>query len=254
VNAGLVVLAAAGGAAVGLGSGWLAVQLERIEGLEAEEREERDEYERELSERAEAAVRDGRAQEEALPWQGESYGWTWLERYASPGLTALGAACFAAHEGVGDGLLTHLLWVAVLTHITVFDVKHRLILDKVSLPAVLVAVLLSPLTPGVGLRDALIGGIAAGAFFSIQSLILGGSVLGLGDAKLGVLVGAVTGLGTDLDHLGTVYAVIAAVISAGVVAVVLLVFRLRRLRDPIPYGPFLCVGAALIMFHGPAGP
>jgi prepilin signal peptidase PulO-like enzyme (type II secretory pathway) len=31
---------------------------------------------------------------------------------------------------------------------------------------------------------------------------------------------------------------------------VLLLLRLRRLGDPIPYGPFLCVGAALVLFRG----
>jgi prepilin signal peptidase PulO-like enzyme (type II secretory pathway) len=66
-------------------------------------------------------------------------------------------------------------------------------------------------------------------------------------------VGATTGLGLDADHLGAVYAVIAAVLSGGAVALLLLVTRLRRLRDPIPYGPFLCAGAALIIFVGPAG-
>jgi hypothetical protein len=31
----------------------------------------------------------------------------------------------------------------------------------------------------------------------------------------------------------------------------LLVTRVRRLKDPIPYGPFLCAGAALILYLGP---
>ena len=254
MSAGLVALAAAGGAGVGLATGWLATRLEVVEKLEDEEREERETYEKECAERAAAAAVEGRPASEELPWHGESYGWTWLERWASPVLTATGFACFAAHEGVADGLAVHLLWVTVLTHVALFDVKHRLILDRVTYPSILVALVLAPLTPGVGYPNALIGALAVGAFFAIQSLAFGGNVLGLGDAKLGVVVGATTGLGTDLDHLGAVYAVLTAVIAAGAVAVVLLVLRLRRLRDPIPYGPFLCVGAALILWHGPAGP
>jgi type IV leader peptidase family protein len=254
MNVGLALLATAGGAGVGLGSGWLAVRLERIEKLEEEEHEEREAYEKECAERAAAATAGGEPAPEELPWHSESYGWTWLERWASPALTALGFFCFAAHEGFGDGLAVHLLWVAVFAHITLFDVKHRLILDRVSYPAIAGALVLAPWTPGVGYPNALYGAVLVGAFFLVQSLALGGSVLGLGDAKLGVIVGATTGIGFDLDHLGAVYAVIAAVIVAGVVALGLLVLRLRRLRDPIPYGPFLCVGAALILFHGPAGP
>ena len=74
----------------------------------------------------------------------------------------------------------------------------------------------------------------------------------MGDAKLGAIVGATTGIGLDTDHLGAVYAVIAAVLAGGVVAVLLLVTRIRGLKDPIPYGPFLCAGAALIIFVGPS--
>jgi hypothetical protein len=29
------------------------------------------------------------------------------------------------------------------------------------------------------------------------------------------------------------------------------VTRIRKLKDPIPYGPFLCAGAALILYLGP---
>ena len=245
---------AACGAVVGVASAWLAVRLEVVEKLEEEEREEREAYERECAERAEAAAAEGRPAPEELPWQSETYGWTWLERYASPALTALGFAAFAAHEGFGDGLAIHLVWVAVLVHITLFDVKHRLILDRVTYPAIVLALALAHWTPGVDYPNALYGAVLVGGFFALQSLLLGGTVLGLGDAKLGVIVGATTGIGFDLDHLGALYAVIAAVITAGVVAMLLLALRIRRLRDPIPYGPFLCVGAALIMWHGPAGP
>ncbi|HET9050633.1 MAG TPA: A24 family peptidase [Candidatus Dormibacteraeota bacterium] len=254
MNAGLTVLAAAVGAGVGVCSGWLAVRLEETEKLEEEEREDHEAYERECAERAETARQEGRPTPDELPWHPEAYGWTWLERWASPVLTATGFACFAAHEGFRDGLAVHLLWVAVLTHVALFDVKHRLILDRITFPSILVALALAPVTPGVGYPNALFGALAVGAFFAIQSFVLGGSVLGLGDAKLGVIVGATTGLGTDLDHLGAVYAVITAVITAGAVALVLLALRIRRLRDPIPYGPFLCVGTALILWHGPAGP
>jgi len=44
---------------------------------------------------------------------------------------------------------------------------------------------------------------------------------------------------------------IYGIFLGGAVALVLLVLRIRRLKDPIPYGPFLCVGASLILFLGP---
>jgi Flp pilus assembly protein protease CpaA len=247
-------LAGLAGAVAGLGAGAAAVWLERVERLEEEEAEERHAYEADVAAERAAAEREGRQAADALPWLGERYGWTWLEYTISPLLGAAGFAAFTAHDQWGSGLFIHLLWVVVFVHIVAFDLKHRLILNKITYPAVAIALALSPVSPGLSFPHALFGAGVVYAFFLVQSLLLGGSVLGMGDAKLGALVGATTGLGTDLDHLGAIYAVISGVVLGGVVALVLLITRVRRLRDPIPYGPFLCAGAALMIFVGLSGP
>jgi len=248
-----VAIAAVAGAASGLGAGAAAVWLERHERLEEEELEERRAYEQECAREAEAAAAEGREVPSPAPWKSESYGWTWLERWLAPLLGAAGWAAFTAHDPRSVGLLIHLLWCTVFVLVVVFDVKHRLILNRVTYPATVVALAVSPFSPGLTFPHALAGAVAVYVVFVVQSLFLGGSVLGMGDAKLGAVVGATTGLGLDSRHLGAVYAVIAAVLIGGVAAAVLLVTRIRGLKDPIPYGPFLCAGAALIMYVGPAG-
>ena len=254
MNGVAVALAAVAGAAAGLGAGTVSVWLERSERLEEEELEERRAYEEDCARQAEEASAEGREPPAALPWKPERYGWTWLERWLAPLLSAVGYAAFTAHDPAGGGLFIHLLWVTVFVHVVVFDVKHRLILNRVTYPATVVALALSPFSPGLTFPHALAGAVAVYVVFVVQSLLLGGSVLGMGDAKLGAVVGATTGLGFDTQHLGAVYAVIAAVLIGGVAAALLLVTRIRGLKDPIPYGPFLCAGAALIMYVGPAGP
>jgi prepilin signal peptidase PulO-like enzyme (type II secretory pathway) len=254
VSALLAGAAALAGAGVGYGCGALGVYLEGVEKLEAEEIEERDEFFAEQRRLAERAGEEGDPPPPPVEWRSERYGFTYLECVVAPLLGALGFVAFAAHDGISRELGIHLLWVSVFLHITVFDLKHRLVLNRVTYPAIAAAILLAPATPGLSLSNALVGAAVLFVFFMLQSLLLGGSVMGMGDAKLGALVGATTGIGTDLDHLGAVYALIAAAISGGVVALILLVTRVRGLRDPIPYGPFLCAGAALIMYHGPAGP
>jgi Flp pilus assembly protein protease CpaA len=249
-NAAAVIGAALGGAAAGLASGRLAVWLERAEKLEEEEAEDRRAYEQEVASALEAAANQQQPAPTAEPWQGERYGLTWLELYLSPLLGAAGFAAFVAHDDPGSGMAIHLLWVAVLVHILAFDVKHRLILNRVTFPAIAVALALSPLSPGLTFPHAVFGALVIWLFFMVQSLIFGGRAIGQGDAKLGALVGAITGLSLDASHLGALYAVIAAVLMGGAVAIVLLVTRVRGLKDPIPYGPFLCAGAALMIFHG----
>ena len=39
------------------------------------------------------------------------------------------------------------------------------------------------------------------------------------------------------------------VFLGGAAALLLLITRLRSLKDPIPYGPFLCAGAVLVLFQ-----
>ena len=239
------------GALVGFGSGRVAVLLERVEKLEEEEAEERRAYENEVAEAIASAANQGQEAPAAEPWRGEKYGPTWLENGLSPVLGAVGFAAFTAHDGVGWGLAIHLVWVTVLVHVLAFDMKHRLILNRITFPAIGLALVLSPWSPGLSFPRALTGAVVVWLFFMVQSLLFGGSVIGQGDAKLGALIGAITGLSLDRDHFGALYAVIAAVLLGGAVAIVLLITRLRGLKDPIPYGPFLCAGAALILFHGP---
>jgi Flp pilus assembly protein protease CpaA len=250
VNPAIVVAAAAAGAVVGLGSAWLAVWLERAEKLEEEETEERVEYEHEVDKARADALAAGDPEPEAKPWIGEQYGWTWREKYLSPAFGAAGFAAFAAHEPLEYGLLIHLLWVAVFVHIVSFDLKHRLILNRITYPSIVVALGLAQVSPGLTLVHALIGFAGVALFFLFMNLVSRGSI-GLGDAKLGALVGAVTGAGPDPAHIGAAYAVVYAIFLGGAVALLLLITRVRGLKDPIPYGPFLCAGAAIILYQGP---
>jgi Flp pilus assembly protein protease CpaA len=238
------------GGVVGLGSGLLAVALERYEKLEDEENEERLEYEKDIAEELSRAAAAGEEPVAARPWSGERYGWTWLERYLSPAFGAIGFGAFAAHETLGTGLLIHLLWIAIFVHIVDFDLKHRLILDVITYPSVVAAVVLSEWSPRITLTGAVIGAAGVALFFVVQSLVSGGKI-GLGDAKLGALIGAVTGAGPTTATLGAVYAIVAGIFIGGATSMILLVTRVRGLKDSIPYGPFLCAGAALILYLGP---
>jgi Flp pilus assembly protein protease CpaA len=245
-----VAIATPVGAVAGLGTGWLSLLLERVEGLEAEEREDRESYERDVAEATLKATEAGQKPPVAEAWAAERYGWTWIERVLSPLLAAAGYAAFSAHEPVDSGLFIHLFWITVFVQIVGFDLKHRLILNRVTYPAIVIALALSFASPGLTIWSSLAGCVAVGLFFVIQNLVSRGSI-GLGDAKLGALVGAICGISLDYNHIGAVYAVIYAVFLGGAVALVLLVLRLRSLKDPIPYGPFLCAGAAIILFQGP---
>jgi prepilin signal peptidase PulO-like enzyme (type II secretory pathway) len=245
-----VAIAAPVGALVGLSAGWLSVMLERVERLEDEDREDSETYQREVEEATAAARGRGDPPPVADPWPRQRFGWTWLERYLAPLLGAAGFSAFAVHEAVATGLFIHCLWLALFVQVVVFDLKHRLILNRVTYPAVVVALALAAWSPGLTVWRSLAGAVVIGLFFLLQNIVSRGSI-GLGDAKLGAVLGAVCGLSLDLNHIGAVYAVIYAVFLGGGMSLMLLVLRIRGLKDPIPYGPFLCVGASVILFFGP---
>jgi leader peptidase (prepilin peptidase) / N-methyltransferase len=82
------------------------------------------------------------------------------------------------------------------------------------------------------------GALAVAAFFTVIALARPGSA-GLGDAKMGLSVGALAGwLGWDV----LVSAVFAGFLLAGVYGLWLLAVRRARLSTTLAYGPFLLAG------------
>lgn len=145
-------------------------------------------------------------------------------------------------------LVLYLLYAAIFAVIFVTDVERRLILNRVTYPAIVLAFAASFFTPGMTWWSALTGGLIGFAFFAIAALIgnkfFGSGALGGGDVKLATLVGLITGFPLIIETL-----VLTLLIGAGV-SLLLLVTRLRRRRDYIPYGPFLIIGAAITLLHG----
>ncbi|MDA8330896.1 MAG: A24 family peptidase [Candidatus Dormibacteraeota bacterium] len=183
---------------------------------------------------------------------GEAAGRTRLETLLLPALGALGFFMFASRDGWTGGLLIHSLWIVVLIQILGFDLKHRLILDVVTLPSMVVALALASFSPDLNLFQALfgmaVGGLALLPFALASSLFHQGAGFGWGDVKLGMVIGSITGMSLNYGGLYTLWALIAGTLIGGVITILLLVTRRLGLRDAVPYGPFLVVGCGIILF------
>lgn len=150
-----------------------------------------------------------------------------------------------------------LLFLAVLTLITVIDLEHRLILFVVIVPACLLAILESALVPNPppDLGDALIGGMAGFAIFFV--IFLGGLAFssltgtsevafGFGDVMLGMLSGLLLGWRAFL------FALMITVLLGAAGALLYLVVRLVRggryaMFTALPYGPYIVIGTLIMM-------
>ena len=169
--------------------------------------------------------------------------------WGPPILTAILFALFGFHFGPVPVLLIKSLWVAVLVEVIFCDLEHRLILDRVMFPAMVVAIGLSFLTPNLGILESVLTGLGAGLLFLVLALIgsyfFGADALGFGDVKLVAFIGLILGI----HQTAIVTALFLGVLFAGLVSLVLVVARRLTMKSGIPYGPFLAAGALVVLYQ-----
>ena len=136
---------------------------------------------------------------------------------------------------------------SVLILLTITDLEHRRIPNKVIVPAIAVAALTSPLLFYTGWYLALIGGAIGYGFFWLAAVIggkaLGRGAMGGGDVKLAAFIGLITGP-------GVIIALVLTILAGGIISALLLLVRVVNLRSGIPYGPFLVLGGFVTMVWG----
>ena len=155
--------------------------------------------------------------------------------------TALSFVLLAAHYGDSVRLPLGALYVSLLIAIAYIDLDHRLVLNRLSYPGIVVALAGSLVWPGLGLKSALLGAVTGLAIFLVLQIISRGA-LGTGDTKLAVLIGAMRGLPGVLNALSF------GVIIGGLAAVVLMVALRRERKEFFAYAPYLAAGAIASFF------
>ena len=132
-------------------------------------------------------------------------------------------------------------YVLVLTLLLATDLDQRLLPDALTLPMIPIALLFaaSGRNPLVGdaLLPAILAAVAIPAALYLPSLRFGPGAFGMGDVKLLVTIGLVSGAYRALLGLT------AGVLASGVVIVALLALRRTTRKSYIPFGPFLILGA-----------
>ncbi len=141
-------------------------------------------------------------------------------------------------------LLLFTFYICILFLVLVIDLEHRLILNVVILPAILMAGIGSSLSPDPGPLRALAGGLIGFASFYLIALARKGG-MGAGDVKLAAFIGLATGFPSVF------VALLIAILAGGATALVLVLTRVKGLKSYIPYGPFLVIGGLVALIYGP---
>ena len=159
------------------------------------------------------------------------------------GVTALLVTACVLRFGLTADALVAAFFCAVLVAISATDIEHRIIPNRIVLPAAAVVLVVNTLLhPSV---EWAVAGLAAALFLFLAALAYPGG-MGMGDVKLALLLGFALGRTVPV-------ALMVGMISALVPAVVLYARHgsaARKMR--IPFGPFLAFGGVVALFAGGA--
>lgn len=143
-----------------------------------------------------------------------------------------------------------------LMMVTVTDLETRLIPNRISLPAIGVALalgmVLGPAAPYVQawrFWHVPLGGLLYGGLFfllvKVGTALWGEGALGEGDITLATLSGLLVG------PFYVLLSFVLTVLLGGVIAILGLLTRRLNLRTAIPYGPFIASATLLVLAAGP---
>jgi len=171
-------------------------------------------------------------------------------------------AFIAWRYGLSAELAVVAFYYCLFLVIFVIDLERQLILNIVVYPAAVVALVISAfltqldIAPGIvintymsgvefapGVASAAAGG-AIGLVLFLLILFVSRGGMGWGDVKMAALMGLV--LGYPLIFV----ALFLAVVFGGLIAVLLLVFKMKGRKQGIPFGPFLALGAVITLLWG----
>ena len=160
-------------------------------------------------------------------------------------------AAVALRFGNSWELPAYLVLTAALLAISIIDLEHFIVPDRITAPLTFSALALlglAAIADGNGWRygRTLLGGLAYFAFLLVLN-ILYPKGMGMGDVKLAFSLGLYLGwLGWGQVFLGG----FLAFLLGAVVGVTLIATKIKTRKDVVPFGPFLALGAMLTILWG----
>ncbi|MFL5823356.1 MAG: prepilin peptidase [Solirubrobacteraceae bacterium] len=160
-------------------------------------------------------------------------------------LTAvLAVAVLLVRHGAHD-LALGLTLVIVLVPVALIDLDHRIIPNRITGPAALVAVAIGLITAPSGVPEQLIAGAAAAGFLLVFVLAYPRG-MGMGDVKLAGVMGLFLGRSVGV-------AILVGVLAGSIGGILIMARRgvKEGRKTAVPFGPFLALGGVVALLVGP---
>ncbi len=142
--------------------------------------------------------------------------------------------------------LKSLIFISLLLPIFFIDLEHMIIPDILSIPGALLGIVLSLFEGRLmeGVKGGIVIGIILLLIYFLALIIYKQEGMGQGDIKLGLLLGSFLGLKLGMLSL------FLGFILGGLVSIVLIILKTKRLKEYIPFGPFLIISGIFSYFWG----
>ena len=139
---------------------------------------------------------------------------------------------------------------SLLMVVLTYDILHLLIADFLIWAAIGIWIIFLAVSylflhqPLYLILDSLYGAAALGGFLGLIVLISWEKWMGVGDIKLGFLLGAI------VAWPNVIFSTFAAFALGSVISLALIFMRKKTMKDMVPFAPFLILGAYVTLFYG----
>ncbi|WP_407873049.1 prepilin peptidase [Paenibacillus sp. P36] len=148
------------------------------------------------------------------------------------------------HVGITGETLVALTLVSLLVIITVSDLSYMLIPNKILIVFFPIFIVLRFIFPGDQAWWSYVLGAVIGGGIIVLIAVLSRGGMGMGDAKLLIVCGAVLGL----SHI--MVAFVLACMIGSLIGGLLLLLKITKRKQPIPFGPSLALGIMISYGYG----
>ncbi|MFC2018559.1 prepilin peptidase [Chloroflexota bacterium] len=149
------------------------------------------------------------------------------------------------HYGLSLQFAIMALYSSLFILLGVIDLETKRILNRIVYPSILVVLLLNIFLVRPGIFYG-VAGATCGFIILLLLAIISRGGMGWGDVKMAALIGLIVGF--PLVFL----ALLMAAVIGGLVAGCLLLLKVKRRGEAIPFGPFLSLATMITLFWGSA--
>jgi leader peptidase (prepilin peptidase)/N-methyltransferase len=145
--------------------------------------------------------------------------------------------------GLTSEFIIYSLLLSALIVISLIDYKYMIIPNIITYSGIIIGFLSAIIFDYITIIDSLLGIFIPTLLILIVALIFKGG-MGMGDVKL------VSMLGAFLGYKYTLAGIFIGSVFGSVIGLALMGLGILNRKDRIPFGPFICLGAVIMIFFG----